>query len=60
MSYEDDRINARKIAAYQKLVRALSYEKHVIARTGPFSVESAEADEATRKARRNYNLWAKK
>jgi hypothetical protein len=58
---EHDRyIDDHKIAAYQKHVQALSYEKRMIEEHGPMSTEALDADKLSRKTRRNYNLWAKK
>ena len=57
---EDDRVDRRKISAYQRLVSTLSAEKHAIEEYGTFSFEAHEADDNTAKARRNYELWRKK
>jgi hypothetical protein len=57
---ETDRINKKKIATYQRLVRALNYEKSVIDTYGAFSIEAEEDEHESAKARRNFNLWAMK
>ena len=57
---ENDRINKRKIESYQRLVVTLADERNAIIDYGTFSEQALEAEKATVKARRNFELWRKK
>jgi hypothetical protein len=56
----DAYVDNKKLEAYQLLIQRLGTEKRIIETLGPFSWEAKEAEKATIKARRIYDIWQKK